>query len=1109
MTPDAEPAALVAEGFFVLRTPLLPWDELAAWSEGLGAPAAVGDPERLAAAIAADRDLLRARLRVAIDRPEVREALYVASPDLVSAVRHWLRRPEDKRGQRVERALVRYFSRMAGRATPFGLFAGCSLGRIGPAARLRLEARGDYRRHSRLDNDFLVALTDRLAQRPELRRTLPVRPNSSLYRAAGRLRFAEARQGEEGRTYHLVAVEADDYLDATLERARGGAPPRRLAEALVDSDPDGEITLDEAWGYVDELIAGQVLVSELSPPVTGDEPTGGLVERLADLPAAAPAAAGLDAAQRALEALDEGGLGADPARYRAIAGGLEALGVETEPGHRFQVDLIKPAAASLPPAVVDELVRGAELLHRTSPATVDDGLEGFRKAFVERYEDGRLVPLVEALDEEIGIGTGEGPDLRTEAAPLLAGIPFAGGGETPQVRWTRREHFLLRRVQAALAAGEAEIALGAEDFEKLEVAGPPPLPDAFFVHASLEAASAAALESGEFRVLIQGAGGPSGLTLVGRFCHADPELTGCVRAAVAAEEALEPGAVFAEVVHLPEGRLGNVLARPVLRGHEIPYLGRSGAPAERQIPVTDLLLTVSGGRVELVSERLGRRVIPRLTSAHHYPASSLGVYRFLCTLQGQRVAGAFGWDWGALRDAPFLPRVTAGRLVLSRARWHLDAREIETLGRAGQEAQTEGEGPVYQDPHAARFAAVQELRVRRKLPRWVSLAEFDNQLPVDLDNALAVDTFVELLKGRGRAILLELFPGPEALCAEGPEGRFVHEIVVPLRRDRPPSAERPAPRPARGPLVRTFPPGSEWLYAKLYSGTATCDELLREVVAPAACEALAAGAADRWFFIRYGDPHWHLRVRLHGDPERLHREVLPALSERLAARLAAGGLWRFQLDTYEREVERYGGPVGIEWAERIFWADSECVADLVAAVEGDAGAEARWRLALLGIDALLSDFGLDLPAKAELLRKMRPGAGPGPEVGAELRRALGTRFRGLRGELEGLLGGAEANGGSPHGEALAAGREAFARRSRRQAPWIAELVGAWERRRLACAPEELLPSLLHMHVNRLTRAAGNEHETVLYEFLHRLYEGAEARARAGVEPPRRRREAAG
>ena len=63
------------------------------------------------------------------------------------------------------------------------------------------------------------------------------------------------------------------------------------------------------------------------------------------------------------------------------------------------------------------------------------------------------------------------------------------------------------------------------------------------------------------------------------------------------------------------------------------------------------------------------------------------------------------------------------------------------------------------------------------------------------------------------------------------------------------------------PFSRRFPPGSEWLYAKLYTGIATADDVLLEVIAPLTQEALRRGAADKWFFIRYADPQWHLRLR--------------------------------------------------------------------------------------------------------------------------------------------------------------------------------------------------------------------------------------------------------
>jgi hypothetical protein len=40
----------------------------------------------------------------------------------------WVEFPESKKGLQAERALTRYFMRMTGRSTPFGLFSGCSVG---------------------------------------------------------------------------------------------------------------------------------------------------------------------------------------------------------------------------------------------------------------------------------------------------------------------------------------------------------------------------------------------------------------------------------------------------------------------------------------------------------------------------------------------------------------------------------------------------------------------------------------------------------------------------------------------------------------------------------------------------------------------------------------------------------------------------------------------------------------------------------------------------------------------------------------------------------------------------------------------------------------------
>src|SRR5258708_22586051 len=78
--------------FFVLRTPLLPFGDFLQLSEDLQAPkvledsAAASDCTLREQAAASHRQKVRSRLRVFVALPVVKEALWLASPDFVTAL---------------------------------------------------------------------------------------------------------------------------------------------------------------------------------------------------------------------------------------------------------------------------------------------------------------------------------------------------------------------------------------------------------------------------------------------------------------------------------------------------------------------------------------------------------------------------------------------------------------------------------------------------------------------------------------------------------------------------------------------------------------------------------------------------------------------------------------------------------------------------------------------------------------------------------------------------------------------------------------------------------------------------------------------------------------
>lgn len=961
---------------------------------------------------------------------------------------------------------------MRARATPFGLFAGVTFVEVADKTSIRLCSRSEYQTKSRIDFEVATNLAAALARDLSLRGCGRLVPNESIVWDDAHLRYVESRVGEGGRHYVQARVEATPILRAVIAGAEGGATWEELRDLVMN---EADVTTADAAEFLLALVESQILVPAFQPSVTGDVPVSTWVSSLVDVVSEDPRIKTLQAAETELHLLDRARIGSRIEGYKAVADLVMATGFDVKANQIVQVDMSKPASvATLGRGVCDEVLRGVALLHKLTQALAPSALERFRERFVDRFGE-REIPLARALDPEFGIGfiLDEG---RGCAETLLANLPL-GRRFSQSVVWGPHQSWLLERLANCLQKQQLELKVGEEEISAIPTPTAPPLPDAFAVVAVVAARSVDAVNRGEFSVLLQGASGPSGARLLGRFCHLDRRLEEAVRAHLRAEEEHNPDAIFAEIVHLPEGRIGNVLQRPVLRKYEIVYLGRSGTLPDRQIPVNDLLVSVQGARICLRSKRLGKEIIPRLTTAHNYGSPrNLPLYQFLCMLQTQGVAGNLRWDWGPLEVASFLPRVRCGRIVFARARWRVKKDEV---------------APFKKLEPKARFDAVNTWRTAKRMPRFVYLVEGDNELLIDFEEPLAVEVFCEEVAKKPVTFVAEMFPSPEELWVEGPEGKFVHELVIPFVRTGPgkPRESLVVREDLVGQVRRSFPPGSEWLYAKLYCGEATADRLLVETVAPLASQCLASGAAESWFFIRYGDPDWHLRVRFFGQPEKLHSQVLPALQAAAQRELDRGRCWKFQLDTYEREVERYGGDAGVLAAERMFFADSEACCRLLPLLLGDERAEDRWRVALLAIHALLDDLGFELEQRCQLLRSLRDGFQQEFDWNEQVKERVAKRFRRERAGLERIL--CADIGEEPYPQV----REILAQRGVLWRPAVAEFMRLHAAHALTRPLAEIAGSLIHMHVNRLLRAEHRAQEAVLYHFLYELYVSLRARGK--------------
>ncbi|MEO8548332.1 MAG: thiopeptide-type bacteriocin biosynthesis protein, partial [Kofleriaceae bacterium] len=269
-------------------------------------------------------------------------------------------------------------------------------------------------------------------------------------------------------------------------------------------------------------------------------------------------------------------------------------------------------------------------------------------------------------------------------------------------------------------------------------------------------------------------------------------------------------------------------------------------------------------------------------------------------------------------------------------------------------------------------------------------------------------------------------------------------------------------------------PGGPWLYAKFYGGPGAADRVLCRLT-----ERLLwlreCGALRTFFFVRYADPDFHIRLRIESarGRETIWNEISPCLD----AALAADEIWRVQWDTYEREIERYGGARGITLSERLFCEDSQAVLGLITT---SCASEAnRWPAALLGADRLIAAMGIPLEARERLITHARDALGSRLRISSSDRRAIGTFYRESLTELHALL-----EFGTWAGQYVA---KPVDDRDSRLRPLQRDLAAAQAAGDLSVAIDDLTLSYVHMHINRVLIEDHARQELVIYDVLKKWY----------------------
>lgn len=1031
----------------MLRRPRLPLDVLYQFNDRVG-----NRPELF------ERELISF-----FSQPSMLEALYVASPELYGSFTGLIEGRVKTGVDKLLKTLYKYLVRMTSRSTPYGLFAGCAAGGIGPETRIVFDETSPLRKHVRLDMNYVAELAEGLLQQDAIRSQVKFFPNTSLYQIGDAYRYVESSLNNKKRLYILASVDRNAYLDRIISLARPGATIGELADSITSA----HISPEGAQRYVNAIVQAQILVSELAATVTGEEFFFTIADKLRGIAGAEEELVHLNKIAGLLQSREQG-----VGKYREVEAVLARHFVTTGSKDLVQTDLFfQTQSCTISGKAIALLAKEFQNLACLGYRNPQPEMEHFKKRFLARYEQ-REMPLLEVMDCETGIGYGGAMAGRADNLPLLDEMQWPEAPKLAEPDVPAWAAFRDRLYQQSVTEKSRSIRLTdniLNEFRKT-VNDHAQTPDSFYLFGNMIAGSQQDIDSGNFKFAFKAMGGPSGLKLIGRFCHGSEQLSEWVRRAVEEEEHKEEAVVFAEVAHLPEARIGNVLMRPHMRGYEIPYLAGSSMPRENQLLPEDLLVSVSvSGEVILRSKRLNKRVIPRLTNAHNF-AEGLPVYRFLCELTYQPDYRYLGWEWGHLASNAFLPRVEYKHWILSRATWNIDKAMVNSLLQS-------------ENFNASEWRVVRDTY---HIPRFVQLRQGDSELLIDGDSDFAVEVISDSIRKYDRVVLTE-YPEYEQNGFLGKPGEcYANEVLLPFlyQKERVPSTPVLKQQPLVEPAVkREFMTGSEWLYVKIYAGTRTADLLLASVIKSFADRLVAEGAVEKWFFIRYADPDNHIRLRFyHSSDKSFWQTVLAELHLLMEPLLHEGTVHRIQLDTYTRELERYGRHA-FEETESIFFADSVATVGLLHMLSGDEGEHFRWLAGLRAVDMLLNDLGFTLEGKKVFASQLQEQFFREFRGDTHLNVQLNNKYRQHREEITSFLdGGDDSRNGI--GDVIAL----FEERSRRIRPSLAVILP-----HNAVGLHHFAGSLVHMFVNRLFVSQQREHELVVYHYLKKYYESKLAR----------------
>ncbi len=278
-------------------------------------------------------------------------------------------------------------------------------------------------------------------------------------------------------------------------------------------------------------------------------------------------------------------------------------------------------------------------------------------------------------------------------------------------------------------------------------------------------------------------------------------------------------------------------------------------------------------------------------------------------------------------------------------------------------------------------------------------------------------------------------------------------------------------------MKRIFLLGDEWLYYKLYCGARMSNIILTETIKPLVEQLIKNKLIDKWFFIRYNDPEYHIRIRLHLNEIKKINEVILLMNKALRSYIDEDIIHKIQVDTYQREIERYGSNT-IEESEELFYHESTMLIQAMSIIEDE---ELYFLFVLKAIHQLLENFEYEVKEKVILVSKNKDSYKAEFNADKNLNKQLNKKYGNLKKEISVFLGDTYSN------ETYEVLDKILLNKANTTEEIIRRILNYSKNNSLEMSLHNLISSYIHMMVNRAFRSQQRFYELIIYDFLNKKY----------------------